>query len=149
MYIKPQRRTSPLSVDFIKQVNSLVLTGKIDNSDVSDEKKLTKIINDYLESSKHLIIRASRFLSEFTKLRPFADGNGRTIRLLVNFELMKDGFPPITFEVGDKHIYRRGICSPIIMEDLIIAYLTKILRAGSDYCDFLENNDFTLTFADE
>ena len=32
---------------------------------------------------------------EFVKIHPFIDGNGRTARLLQNFELMKAGFPPI------------------------------------------------------
>jgi Fic family protein len=29
------------------------------------------------------------------KVHPFIDGNGRTSRLLLNFELMKNGYPPI------------------------------------------------------
>ncbi|MFD1676136.1 Fic family protein [Alicyclobacillus fodiniaquatilis] len=31
---------------------------------------------------------------EFVKNHPFVDGNGRTARLLMNFELMQSGFPP-------------------------------------------------------
>ncbi|HHY15168.1 MAG TPA: cell filamentation protein Fic, partial [Firmicutes bacterium] len=33
------------------------------------------------------------------------DGNGRTGRLLVNFELMKAGFPPINIKFTDRVAY--------------------------------------------
>lgn len=44
------------------------------------------------------IERASFLHIEFVKIHPFIDGNGRTARLLLNFELMKSGFPPIVIE---------------------------------------------------
>jgi len=31
---------------------------------------------------------------EFIKIHPFIDENGRTARLLMNFELMRLGYPP-------------------------------------------------------
>ncbi|MGI6066017.1 MAG: Fic family protein [Bacillota bacterium] len=43
----------------------------------------------------HPIERASLLHGEFVKIHPFIDGNGRTARLLLNFELMKAGFPPV------------------------------------------------------
>lgn len=42
----------------------------------------------------HPIIRASFLHSEFVKIHPFTDGNGRTSRLLMNLELIKAGYPP-------------------------------------------------------
>lgn len=46
--------------------------------------------NDY-----HPVVRAILLHGEFVKVHPFIDGNGRTSRLLLNFELMKNGYPPI------------------------------------------------------
>lgn len=43
----------------------------------------------------HPVIKACLFHGEFVKIHPFIDGNGRTARLLLNFELMKYGYPPI------------------------------------------------------
>lgn len=43
----------------------------------------------------HPIERAALLHGEFVKIHPFVDGNGRTARLLLNFELMKAGFPPV------------------------------------------------------
>jgi Fic family protein len=41
------------------------------------------------------IERAARVHVDFVKIHPFIDGNGRTARLLLNLELMKEGYPPI------------------------------------------------------
>ncbi len=42
----------------------------------------------------HSIERAALLHGEFVKIHPFIDGNGRTARLLLNFELLKSGYPP-------------------------------------------------------
>jgi len=43
----------------------------------------------------HPVVRATLLHGEFVKIHPFIDGNGRTSRLLLNFELMKYGYTPI------------------------------------------------------
>ncbi len=47
------------------------------------------------ETVLHPVMRASILHSEFVKIHPFVDGNGRTARLLMNVDLMKSGYPPI------------------------------------------------------
>ncbi|MFC4278761.1 Fic family protein [Achromobacter aloeverae] len=42
----------------------------------------------------HPVERAAELHTRFVKIHPFIDGNGRTGRLLLNFELMKEGYPP-------------------------------------------------------
>jgi len=43
----------------------------------------------------HPVIKACLLHGEFVKIHPFIDGNGRTARLLLNFELIKYGYTPI------------------------------------------------------
>ncbi|MFD1361218.1 Fic family protein [Lentibacillus salinarum] len=47
----------------------------------------------------------SVFHTIFVGTHPFIDGNGRVSRLLLNLELMKDGFPPIVIKVENRLDY--------------------------------------------
>jgi Fic family protein len=49
--------------------------------------------------SLHPVERAARVHSDFVKIHPFVDGNGRTSRLLMNLELMKAGYPAAVLPV--------------------------------------------------
>lgn len=53
----------------------------------------------------HPIIRATLLHGEFVKIHPFIDGNGRASRLLLNFELMKNGYPPIIIKNEERAEY--------------------------------------------
>ena len=47
----------------------------------------------------HPVERAARVHSDFVKIHPFVDGNGRTSRLLMNLELLKAGYPAAVLPV--------------------------------------------------
>ena len=53
----------------------------------------------------HPILRAAELHTRFVEIHPFIDGNGRTGRLLLNFELMKAGFPPAVIRKEDRLAY--------------------------------------------
>ena len=53
----------------------------------------------------HPVERAGRVHADFVKIHPFVDGNGRTSRLLMNFELMKAGFPAAVLPVEKRLEY--------------------------------------------
>lgn len=59
-------------------------------------EKMQSLITTYNEKwqTLHPIERAALLHGEFVKIHPFIDGNGRTARLLMNFELMRNGYPP-------------------------------------------------------
>ncbi len=62
--------------------------------------QMQELITHYESEWKNLhpAERAALLYSDFVKIHPFVDGNGRTARLLHNLELMKHGFPPIVIK---------------------------------------------------
>jgi Fic family protein len=59
------------------------------------------------------VLRATLLHGEFVKIHPFIDGNGRTSRLLLNFELMKYGYTPIIIKKESLAKYYEvvGLCA--------------------------------------
>ncbi len=62
---------------------------------------MEKFIAWYRDESMalHPVERAARVHSDFVKIHPFVDGNGRTSRLLMNLELLKSGYPAAVLPV--------------------------------------------------
>ena len=57
------------------------------------------------EDNLSLIEKIALFHLKFETIHPFLDGNGRTGRLILNFELMKNGYVPINIKYKDKRKY--------------------------------------------
>lgn len=51
------------------------------------------------------ILVAAEFHYRFIKIHPFDDGNGRTARILMNFILIQNGYPPVIIKTDDKENY--------------------------------------------
>jgi Fic family protein len=56
-------------------------------------------------NSLHTIVKAAIFHHRFVWIHPFFDGNGRTVRLVFNLLLMKEGFPPAIILKNDRKKY--------------------------------------------
>src|SRR6056297_3441547 len=71
------------------------------------KSKMEGLINWYRNEGPnlHTIERAAKLHTDFVNIHPFIDGNGRTARLLLNFELMKDGYPPAIIKADDRGDY--------------------------------------------
>lgn len=53
----------------------------------------------------NILLKASIFHHRFVWIHPFFDGNGRTVRLLFNLLLMKEGYPPAIILKNDRKKY--------------------------------------------
>lgn len=92
-----------------KYRNTAALITGANHTPPSHEKiqdEMDNLMDRYKKNNDlHPVEKAGLLHAKFVNIHPFSDGNGRTSRLLMNFELMKCGFPPITIEKDDRFRY--------------------------------------------
>lgn len=120
------REKVPLSERIIKEVHSLVLIDSPEDRGVYRRipvrimgarheppqpylvpVKMEQLIGKHEEMVKtmHTVERLALFHLLFEGIHPFIDGNGRTGRLILNFELGSAGFPAINVKFTDRKKY--------------------------------------------
>lgn len=67
------------------------------------ERLVEKVEKEW--STLHPVEPAAKGQAEFVKIHPFIDGNRRTSHLLMNYELMKAGFPPAVIKATGRATY--------------------------------------------
>ena len=84
---------------------------------------MSELVEWYQQQKHHPAERAARLHVDFVGIHPFVDGNGRTARLLMNFDLMTSGYLPV-----------------IIRKENRLAYYEALDKAHTqkDYGDFIE-----------
>lgn len=116
----------PLSENVIKNIHSLVLINSPE--DKGNYRRIpVRIMGAYTEPlqpymvqpamegllienkkralNMNIIERIARFHLEFEGIHPFIDGNGRTGRLILNLDLIRNGYPPINVKFTDRKRY--------------------------------------------
>ncbi len=117
----------PLSEWNLKNIHALILK-EIDNKNVGRYRNenvlisgakhippkhfeldylMQKLVKEYNQEWEdlHPVVRATLLHGEFVKIHPFIDGNGRTARLLLNFELMRCGYTPVIIKNEQRATY--------------------------------------------
>lgn len=154
----------PLSEFVIKNIHSLVLMNQPEDKGVFRripvrimgaytepvqpyliEPKITELlaVNEDRMETMGIIERIARFHLEFEGIHPFIDGNGRTGRLIMNLDLIRNGYPSINVKFADRRkyyeafdaYYRDGSADAMI--DLIAGYVNERL---DEYLKILSNN---------
>lgn len=144
----------PLSESVIKQIHSLVLIDRPEDKGVF-RRIPVRIMGAYTEpvqpflietqihalllenerrtETMHSIERIARFHLEFEGIHPFIDGNGRTGRLILNLDLIRNGYPPINVKFAERRkyydafdeYYRNGNANKMI--ELVAEYVNEQL----------------------
>lgn len=73
---------------------------------------LLKLINNYYHNWNDMdpFEREAKFHIDFIRIHPFEDGNGRTARLLLNFNLLSQNLPPVIITDNLDNDYKSYIC---------------------------------------
>ena len=122
------KKEEPLSIRLIREFHALILNDDKDNRGrfkqenntilgakfqttpfYQVEEKLQELIDNFNDSDKNLIEKVAKFHNDFEMVHPFNDGNGRTGRLLMNLELMKNGYPITIIKNEDRDDYHQAL----------------------------------------
>lgn len=155
----------PLSETVIKNIHALVLMNRPDDKGVYRripvrimgaytepvqpymiEPKMSELLtaNEERKNTMTDIERIALFHLEFEGIHPFIDGNGRTGRLILNLDLIRNGYPPINVKFTDRKRYYDAFDAfykdndPAPMTELIAEYID--LRFD-DYFEVLERGN--------
>lgn len=111
--------------------------------------KVSELMDDLIHwynlESSHLnaLVRVSLFHHRFVWIHPFFDGNGRTVRLIFNLLLMKEGFPPAIILKNDRKKYYEALnkANEGDYTRIIFIILQSVERSLDIYLSSLQNTN--------
>ena len=74
-----------------------------------EPEKVTNLMMHYIYNYNHdeqeIFTKIAKYHIDFEKIHPFEDGNGKTGRLLINYELLKNDLTPVVIDKEDRVEY--------------------------------------------
>ena len=93
-------------------------------------EKVPNLMNYFVYNYNHdeqdVFEKMAKYHIEFEKIHPFEDGNGRTGRLLLNYELLRNNLPPVVISKDDRVKYFE------LLKNNSVSGLAKWLKELSD-----------------
>lgn len=108
--------------------------------------KVDELVHELIEwvnsSDINIIVKSVIFHHRFVWIHPFFDGNGRTVRLLFNLLLMREGFPPAIILKNDRKKYydALNLANNGNYSKLMLLVLQALERSLDIYLSSLNNN---------
>ena len=78
---------------------------------------MERLVRDYEKTSSEIVLQAFNMHHQFVSIHPFADGNGRTGRLLMNFHLLKHAYFPVVIHPHQRSDYLDSLEALSVKED--------------------------------
>ncbi|SNS11194.1 Fic family protein [Belliella buryatensis] len=102
---------------------------------------ITELIEWENTSTMDILEKVTLFHHRFVWVHPFFDGNGRTVRLLMNLLLMKEGFPPaVILGVDRKRYYQAlNLANNGNFDKLLFLIVQAVDRSLTIYLNSLED----------
>jgi len=103
-------------------------------------RRIDQMLADYTSNQEtYFAEKIARFHLEFETIHPFLDGNGRIGRVLINYQLLRLGFPPIIIRDKEKQTYYKSFTQyrngqkMTVMETIIIRALMESFHKRITY----------------
>jgi Fic family protein len=116
------------------------LTGKVFHKGINPEAiddNIDGLIETYNifanEKDINKIALLAGFHICFENIHPFCDGNGRTGRLIVNFEMIKSGYLPIDIKFAERAAYYAAFEKPDDYSRMTELFIRSLLSSIADY----------------
>jgi Fic family protein len=120
-------KNAPLDIPLICRLHGLVSAGEVKSAGILREQSvyignsarvvhtpighehveiaLENALDAYRESTEDVLTRIVTFHLEFEHIHPFEDGNGRTGRLIMNYQLLQNGYFQIHIPSSKRSLY--------------------------------------------
>ena len=114
---------SPSETPFLVQQLVDNLDYRLENA-TTEEEKLESVLDTHIQ---------------FERIHPFSDGNGRTGRMLMNYSLLQEGFPPLIIEKETKATYVELLAKQDVSG--FLSFAKEILAKEQRRMQYFQNMD--------